>query len=375
MMIPRCGRQATFARSGLPVGEFGDKFRKTREQKKISLDDVSHVTKISTRMLQAIEEEHFDQLPGGVFNKGFIRAYAKHLGLNEEDAVAEYLDCLRQSQGDGQDVWDPQRPAPQEKRSRSAGAKAKSPAEVEELPDLQLPRAEDVRPAKRLYPEKRDSGIPWRIVAVAVVIIILASVLWTRRSHLPAASPSLVKAAPAAPALAPVITAASTPATQPASLRSAGKPLPHPSNPNQTALSTTATTHTPTVASLKLQTSIAGNAVNNAVIPSAGTPNPEAPAKPLPPLALVIRATENSWISIQADGKAVSEETLIAPAHATFRAYHEVVAKVGNAAGVTFVWNGQEIPPQGDEAEVKTLVFDAAGMRAVPVAQPPAHIP
>ena len=44
------------------VGEFGDKFRKAREKKDISLDDVSNVTKIGSRMLRAIEEEHFDQL-------------------------------------------------------------------------------------------------------------------------------------------------------------------------------------------------------------------------------------------------------------------------------------------------------------------------
>src|SRR5215831_18254652 len=88
------------------VGEFGDKFRKAREKKELSLDDVSNVTKISSRMLQAIEEENFDQLPGGVFNRGFIRAYAKHLGLNSDDAVNEYLACLRQAQIDSHAGWD-----------------------------------------------------------------------------------------------------------------------------------------------------------------------------------------------------------------------------------------------------------------------------
>ena len=44
------------------MGEFGDKFRKAREKKDISLDAVSNVTKISSRMLQAIEQERFDVL-------------------------------------------------------------------------------------------------------------------------------------------------------------------------------------------------------------------------------------------------------------------------------------------------------------------------
>jgi transcriptional regulator with XRE-family HTH domain len=100
------------------VGRFGDKFRKEREKKEISLDDVSRVTKISSRMLQAIEEEQFDRLPGGVFNKGFIRAYAKHLGLNDEEAISEYLTCLHQEQIDAQSSWQP---------SSREGAPAKRP--------------------------------------------------------------------------------------------------------------------------------------------------------------------------------------------------------------------------------------------------------
>src|SRR5215467_5956587 len=103
-----------------PVGHFGDKFRKAREAKKLSYDDVSRVTKIGARMLQAIEDEHFDQLPGGVFNKGFIRAYAKHLGLNDEEAVTEYLAALRQAQVDAENaVWQNHQPAynPNERRA------------------------------------------------------------------------------------------------------------------------------------------------------------------------------------------------------------------------------------------------------------------
>jgi cytoskeletal protein RodZ len=106
MMFPWLGRRNSRP-NGVSVGEFGDKFRKAREKKELSFDDVSNVTKISSRMLQAIEEEHFDQLPGGVFNKGFIRAYAKHLGLNAEDAVTDYLACLRQAQIDAHEVWQP----------------------------------------------------------------------------------------------------------------------------------------------------------------------------------------------------------------------------------------------------------------------------
>jgi cytoskeletal protein RodZ len=75
----------------MAVASFGEKLRKEREQRGITLNDVSSTTKITTRMLRAIEDEHFDQLPGGVFNKGFIRAYARHIGLDEDQVIADYL--------------------------------------------------------------------------------------------------------------------------------------------------------------------------------------------------------------------------------------------------------------------------------------------
>src|SRR5579864_9844414 len=68
--------------------------RQEREKKSVTLDDISLSTKIGTRMLRALEEEHFDQLPGGIFNKGFIRAYARCVGLDEEQAIADYLAAI-----------------------------------------------------------------------------------------------------------------------------------------------------------------------------------------------------------------------------------------------------------------------------------------
>ncbi len=99
------------------MGAFGEKLRKQREQRGIALDAISNTTKISTRMLRAIEDEQFDQLPGGVFNKGFVRAYARHVGLDEEEAVTDYLAALRESQIQAQTILpnfraQPGQPAP-----------------------------------------------------------------------------------------------------------------------------------------------------------------------------------------------------------------------------------------------------------------------
>ena len=70
---------------------FGARLKREREQRKITLDDISSSTKIGTRFLVAIEEEHFDQLPGGIFNKGFVRSYARYLGIDENQAVADFV--------------------------------------------------------------------------------------------------------------------------------------------------------------------------------------------------------------------------------------------------------------------------------------------
>jgi cytoskeleton protein RodZ len=69
---------------------FGDNLRTERQARGVSLEDISSATKISVRLLQAIENEDFGRLPGGVFNVNFVRQYARHLGLEEESVVSEY---------------------------------------------------------------------------------------------------------------------------------------------------------------------------------------------------------------------------------------------------------------------------------------------
>jgi cytoskeleton protein RodZ len=56
----------------------------------VSLDEISAATRISTRFLEAIENDQWERLPGGVFNRGFIRSIARFLGLDEDSLVAEY---------------------------------------------------------------------------------------------------------------------------------------------------------------------------------------------------------------------------------------------------------------------------------------------
>jgi cytoskeleton protein RodZ len=74
----------------MSTGTFGESLKRERELRGVTLEEISAATRIATRFLKAIENEQWDQLPGGVFNRGFVRAMARFLGLDEESTVAEY---------------------------------------------------------------------------------------------------------------------------------------------------------------------------------------------------------------------------------------------------------------------------------------------
>lgn len=58
--------------------------------REVSLEEITLATRIAARYLDALENEEWDKLPGGVFNRGFVRAIANYLGLDEEAFLSEY---------------------------------------------------------------------------------------------------------------------------------------------------------------------------------------------------------------------------------------------------------------------------------------------
>jgi cytoskeleton protein RodZ len=71
-------------------GNFGERLKRERELREVSPNEVVVATRISLRFIEALENEDWDKLPGGVFNRGFVRAIARYLGLDEEHLLAEY---------------------------------------------------------------------------------------------------------------------------------------------------------------------------------------------------------------------------------------------------------------------------------------------
>jgi cytoskeleton protein RodZ len=194
------------------VESFGAKLKREREKKGITLDDISLSTKIGTRLLRALEDEHFDQLPGGIFNKGFVRAYARHLGLDEDQTISDYL----AASGD------------------APPAKTLEP----QIADALEARAEDAPTGV--------AQIPWGYLAIALLLIALGFAVWGFNSREKERESREATPAPSVPA-----KQASEPVTPPVTQTQAA---PSESQPP-------AETPPPTVASVPATTPAAGEFV------------------------------------------------------------------------------------------------------------------
>jgi cytoskeletal protein RodZ len=75
----------------------GARLRGAREARNLSLREVSDQTRITRRHLEAIEAGDYKQLPGGIFNRSFVKAFARAVGYNEDEAVRAYQQVARES--------------------------------------------------------------------------------------------------------------------------------------------------------------------------------------------------------------------------------------------------------------------------------------
>lgn len=78
------------------TASFGGWLRRQREMREITLRDIADRTKISMRYLEAMEEDRFDLLPAPIFAKGFLREYARYVGLSPDEVVNHYLAVQQQ---------------------------------------------------------------------------------------------------------------------------------------------------------------------------------------------------------------------------------------------------------------------------------------
>jgi cytoskeleton protein RodZ len=292
---------------------FGEKLKQEREKRKMTLEQISASTKIGTRLLQALEEDKFNQLPGGIFNKGFVRAYSHCLGLDEDQTVAEYLE-----------------------------ASGDAPPPRTEIPIREDEARENEEHLRRLEASSEGSlhRVPWGWFAASLLVIAIALSLWNRhqREH---ARPSLHATSTNAEQL-PASQASGATSGTAADVSSKATLNSDAAGPN------------------------AGSGTANSSTTGAATGSASMPGE----FVVVIHAREESWVEITADGKAIPSELLPPGSERTVRGQKEIAVKAGNAGGVDFRFNGKKLDTGGQYGEVKTVVFGPGGMLANGPASP-----
>ncbi len=77
----------------------GEKLRQAREARDITISEVAEQTRISPLYIESIENDDYRVLPGGIFNKGFVKSFAKYVGVDEQEALQDYSRLIASQQG------------------------------------------------------------------------------------------------------------------------------------------------------------------------------------------------------------------------------------------------------------------------------------
>jgi len=317
------------------MGQLGDLLREAREAKGISLEQVEKTTNIRTKLLQALEQEAYEELPAPVFVKGFLRNFARALGLDPDQVVALYKET----------VGDADRPY--------------------ELKALSEPL------------EDSSSRAPWFLAAF--VVVALGLLAWWGHAQglikLPSLSPLSLRAATATATdtAAPTDTTTPLPTPQPGSHGFAVTDTPAPAQvPSQTYPSVPTDTASPTSSATLTRTLAPTNTATASLTPTlAETATPElSPTATLPPSNAPIQVTLISqmsvWLRVYADGVKVFEGMMDQGATQSWTAERQLYVHCGYANGVRAVVNGQEYGVLGSQADTVRVEWTlAAGTPSV----------
>jgi cytoskeleton protein RodZ len=307
----------------------GETLRRERLRRKVDLAEIAAELKISSRMLEAIEADEPDKLPGGVFAKSFVRQYAAVLGLDAEELASQF-------------------------------EQAAHLPELTNLAELRRPRPETVldRMGERSFSVGRPRNVLPSLAVVVIVMLVCSGVYawWQRNRQLAATerqtpppvaarqvvAPAPQLAAPVHPQPAPAPTVAAVP--PPVAPAAASVPAPVPPQP---------------------------------VAIKPGVPQPLVPeTEPAGSSAVQVElvVAEPVWVSVERDGHAIYQGELQPNEIRTLAANSEIILKLGNAGGLTILLNGKPIPSAGPKGQVRTVQLTSGGFQIVSPA-PPAPAP
>jgi cytoskeleton protein RodZ len=277
----------------------GSRLARQRERRDITLQEIARITKINIHYLNAIDHDQLNRLPGGIITKGFLRAYAKEVGVDSDEIIADYTAAVQASQRENV-------PSPQ-------------------------PEAKPLRTKSEWVTEHITS---WG--SAAALLLGFFILLWAYNRQLQ--PPSGIAETPSkATEHSDVAVPDSVPQSNASASRKTTSSAARSAEPGSAPGLTT------------LPSNVSNDAPNELLAPRG--------------FSVSIRVRRDAWISVNADGKQMVYRTLIAPSETTVAARQRILIRVGNAGGVDFLFNGRQIPVQGEYDEAKTLVFDANGIQ------------
>ncbi|MHB8486229.1 MAG: helix-turn-helix domain-containing protein [Candidatus Acidiferrales bacterium] len=304
---------------------FGEHLKREREMRGVSLEEISAATRISVRFLEALENEQWEQLPGGIFNRGFIRSVARFLGMDEENLVAEYA------------------------------------METHERPEIAVWTKEPVR--------KRTN---WTAIssAIAVTILVIAGV-WYVHHRYGAEISAWHQEHPIFKTVLARFHHSKVPVSSPPANTSAGADATTQATPPQQAVAPPPAAQTPTnVAPSKnpQADSAAANAASpkNPAVTSPATLPTGNPAAPAGQMELKVEAGETSTVSVLADGKVVFSGTLEAQRTLTLHAQNSFTVSSSKSNAVLLELNGHTVPPLGPPGEPGKITLTRDNLKSSP---------
>ena len=299
------------------IGEF---FRQVRETKGLTIDEVASKTRIRTDFVKALEDGNFAKLPDQVFARGFVRSYARSLGLDEDDAIHRF--------------------------DQSAGAYYDKHVERERL---RVRQAEEER--------KRKANRKAVAIAIGIAIVTLIFLLSREQSSLLVRrSSSDVPVSVAKRTPPPIPESQDAPPTQQAEAAPVA-PKAKPSEPPAVSAET---------GPKKAVESATAPVVTASAVPEPSAPSPSSLGSDGPlggislegsgategQLALDLEATELSWVVVQIDGGSPQEALLRPGEKARWKGQDQFILTLGNAGGVKAELNGQPQKPFGPSGKV-----------------------
>jgi len=302
---------------------FGVNLRRERELRGITLDEISRETKISLRFLEALESDQLDQLPGGVFRRGFVKTYARYIGLNEDKVLQDYAVLVSESEDEAKG---------------GEGAPTRDPSATI-VPSLSL---------------KVTLGLLLVIVLVAFSLWYLR---WTSRR-------SQAQHSPAPPVSAPQQVAVPPPTIAQGAGTQSVAPGTEVTEAAKSSSAPAGQTGTPALsgqpdAGLR----VLGELAKKEGPPNLGSESPATPGDTSGVPVLKVTAVAETWMSVEAGLQTVYSGLLPPEQVKTFPLNRPLKVTLGNAGGVRFSVNNKPFAVLGKPGEVRILMISPENYR------------